>query len=929
MHRKMKLSTKMYLGFGTLVLIAGVLGSTGWLSLDTITRRVGNTDDVGKLLAAVKDCRLAEKNFMLRHEAEFLKKNEELLAAIHSQIAVTREKLSDSADVANLDQLQAQSAAYGGAFGAWVGCYEQQKQKEQLMVAAAREFVDLCEKIRADMESQMEQVQKEAGATQEAKLWMADAANQIIKLAKTCRQHEKNYILRREPKYAEQVRDAVRQIEELGGTMKGRFDRQENLDQADALLAAGTKYLNGFETYVGARERQTGDDAAMVTAGRGLQGAAEEMRDAQHAQLMELLQQGAGTEVVRDKIAKWQDAQRIIEWTLQARRHEKNYILRNEAEYVQKVHEQVEKITALSGDLKERFKQPANGARAGEVIAAAQQYQESVDRLAAAREQAERISVSAAEYDRAFDSFVSADGNTVTADATMVDAARAMEEIAETIRTEQKREYEEILAGTRAKIADKLAKLGDANRLIRWAKDCRLTEKNYIMRGDKESADENQRTIEQIAALCKDLTGRFQTQDNKDRIAQVLAAAGGYRDAFAGWMELDNNQRVQEQAMIAAARDFVTGTEKLGEGQRDQMHATSARSLRLMLGLALGGMIVGMLLAIFLTRAIVAPVTRAVQELSEGSAMVAEASSQVNMSATSLAESASEQASSLEETSSALEQMSAMTRANAGNAQQADQLTVAARAAADNSNREMQRMNAAMNAINESSSQISKIIKVIEEIAFQTNLLALNAAVEAARAGEHGKGFAVVADEVRSLAQRAAQAARETTGLIETSVARAKEGAEVSVGFGRELACILENVSKVSGLVSEINKASNEQALGVNQINIAVSEMDKVTQTMAASSEESASAVEELSAQAEGVAKTATRLAAVIGARLNTADQRKTAEEIESNIRRRAESLRASKPAARGGHGAEGGRADASSNSDARPDAQGGATGDF
>jgi methyl-accepting chemotaxis protein len=172
-----------------------------------------------------------------------------------------------------------------------------------------------------------------------------------------------------------------------------------------------------------------------------------------------------------------------------------------------------------------------------------------------------------------------------------------------------------------------------------------------------------------------------------------------------------------------------------------------------------------------------------------------------------------------------------------------------------------------MTAINESSGQISKIIKVIDEIAFQTNLLALNAAVEAARAGEHGKGFAVVAEEVRNLAQRCATAAKDTTNLIEGSVQRAKQGADIATDVGKALSGIVSEVTKVSELINGIARASEEQAQGVDQVNTAVSQMDKITQSNAAGAEESASASEELNAQAEQMKMLVAELVAVVQGR--------------------------------------------------------------
>ncbi len=314
---------------------------------------------------------------------------------------------------------------------------------------------------------------------------------------------------------------------------------------------------------------------------------------------------------------------------------------------------------------------------------------------------------------------------------------------------------------------------------------------------------------------------------------------------------------------LAVEGELVDCTERLGKvaGTATALAARAeavaslekVESHRASIALMIIVAVVGSLFAVFITRGITIPVNAIIAGLREGAEQVNEAAGQVATASQDLAEGASEQASSLEETSSALEEMAAMTRTNAANAKKANELSEQAKDAAQTGDQTMDKLNAAMVAINASSGEISKIIKVIEEIAFQTNLLALNAAVEAARAGEHGKGFAVVADEVRNLAQRAAQAAKETTSLIGDSVAKAKEGADVAGGVAEALGAIVKDVNEVSDLISGISQASSEQAQGVEQVNMAVSQMDKVTQTSASGAEESASAAEELSAQAQTV----------------------------------------------------------------------------
>jgi methyl-accepting chemotaxis protein len=237
----------------------------------------------------------------------------------------------------------------------------------------------------------------------------------------------------------------------------------------------------------------------------------------------------------------------------------------------------------------------------------------------------------------------------------------------------------------------------------------------------------------------------------------------------------------------------------------------------------------------------------------------------VTSASQSLAEGSSNQAASIEETSSSLEEMASMTKRNAENAQQANALAKEARAAAEKGAGDMQAMSAAMEAIKISSDDIAKIIKTIDEIAFQTNILALNAAVEAARAGEAGMGFAVVADEVRNLAQRSAQAAKETAAKIEGAITKTGQGVEISSKVAETLNAIVTKARQVDELVAEVASASREQTQGITQINGAVGQMDKVTQSNAANAEESAAAAEELNAQAMMMKQSVNELLQLVG----------------------------------------------------------------
>ncbi len=389
---------------------------------------------------------------------------------------------------------------------------------------------------------------------------------------------------------------------------------------------------------------------------------------------------------------------------------------------------------------------------------------------------------------------------------------------------------------------------------------------------DPSLIDEALKALGAIDGTFQEIKPLLHVPADVEALEEVLKNAHSYRTSVenlkANYVALDQVAKSRAEIgnrLVDVANEVVrTGMDRTVQAADAASSALASSSRIIVTGLIIA-VAIGVLLAVLISRGTTRVLVNVSQLLDESSTQVAAAATQVSSASQSLAEGASEQAASLEETSASLEEISSMTQRNAENAENARQLANQTRAAADSGASDMQKMISAMDAIKTSSDNIAKIIKTIDEIAFQTNILALNAAVEAARAGEAGMGFAVVADEVRNLAQRSAQAAHETADRIEDSIRKSEQGVQISGLVAESLTNIVTKARKVDELVGEIATASREQSQGIQQVNTAVTQMDKVTQSNAASAEESASASEELNAQASTLKDAVHELVQLVG----------------------------------------------------------------
>lgn len=454
------------------------------------------------------------------------------------------------------------------------------------------------------------------------------------------------------------------------------------------------------------------------------------------------------------------------------------------------------------------------------------------------------------EYLTAAKSWVDSDNSLKAAEATMDRIGKAVASTAAAF------------GAAKAVATDRAAEgVAIVANITKTALQVRLQARVYMQNQDTNVWASLNNDLTKLNTLYGDLRKVSTRPEDLQAIEKAEKATAAYLVAATAWVQNDNTlrqtilpeMRRKGDAVLAAAQAAEENAWKDSNASSDAVTGIVIKSKVIALAMLIIGVAVGITAAFFITRSITRPIRAVAETLSSGAEHTASAAGQVSAASQSLAEGASEQAASLEETSSSLEEMASMTKRNADTAGKVKDLGNQARVAGDAGVNDMNAMVNAMDAIKASSDDIAKIIKTIDEIAFQTNILALNAAVEAARAGEAGMGFAVVADEVRNLAQRCAQAAKETSVKIEDAVRKSAHGAEISGKVAQSLQAIVAKARQVDEMAGEVAAASQEQSQGIEQVNKAVAEMDKVTQSNAANAEESASAAEELNAQADSL----------------------------------------------------------------------------